>query len=79
MERNDQMFQTFCIFGSSIEIKALPCNNPNNNVISAPWKCTTQYWMTLRKSSICAVILSLPLKNKNKMHNLKISTIEKRA
>lgn len=50
----------------------LSLNNPENNMIGDPWKCTTQFWMTLSKSSICTIMLKVSLKNKkNKMNNLK--------
>lgn len=71
------MFSAPCVLGK-IEIKALPLNNLENNVIGASWKCTTQSWMTLSKSSVCAIMLRLPLKNKNKMNNLKTIRIENR-
>lgn len=57
-----KMFSISCVL--RIETKILSLNNPENDIIGGPWKCTTQLWMTLSKSSICAIMLRVSLKNK---------------
>lgn len=51
MEGNDQLkcSKLLAFLEGMVKIKALVCYSPENNVTGIPWKCTTQYWMTVSK------------------------------
>ena len=51
MEGNDQLkwFKLLAFLDGMVEIKALACYSPENNVTGMPWKCITEYWMTVSK------------------------------